>query len=782
MEVKDEKLFRNNQIKVNKKILFQNNEILSNELNIKIDKDENINTKKKKNLSTINKKRKIEKGKETKLIICKSEAKYPLTFRKNKSNSMKDLFINYSPYKTKSNLRFKTISQLYSKNTKGKKIINKKLIYNSGDCANNNLINKNYNKYNFITNKKNKKTVFPLEYISNMTFNNFKNFYKPIKSHFNDIENYYYDNTNLENDYNSYQNMTYVNKTSSRREEYYKNDTPEIKIDKIRKDEDSTKLGKIKNYKKKELLEIYKEKLVKIFVKFMNNFYIQYYKRVFIKLIKEFKIIEKDILVIKSNGKNSIIKIDKNENKKIYIKNKNKDNNNLSNINKNQIKTLSSERENSLKIYQKIKSKNFNKIKKRYSKENNKRIIKKNISNIYVPTKNRKINNYYNNILHSFSKIDIFNNVKIDKTSRINEINKNSLNHQKTNFDNTIYNRFYNIKKPISFNSINNINKKIYIKKINDKNKFIKDINNVEDKTLNYNQSTTKIKNNYNSEGKINDILEILENNININLNSSNDSNNYCLNDKPMSIIFLNNNMNMPENMLNTNYRKKIKNKNSFAIKNLMKTNTLDKRLFINFNFMNINNYIKKDYQFHMNDLFIIKNNSFNISYQKKNIIHSARIKFGILKLDRIINNNIFKNKLKFMKYLKIKKFFLFLLNIFKNKYFNKLKKNTKIKTNKKTVHFSFKNMNQTDKKIDNKINKNINFKFIAESGINSENNFIEPKKINSLQGKEKLKFLIKQINKTNNLKELNNQFENEKNRNKNKKCGDVSYYSKKVK
>ena len=295
-------------------------------------------------------------------------------------------------------------------------------------------------------------------------------------------------------------------------------------------------------------------------------------------------------------------------------------------------------------------------------------------------------------------------------------------------------------------------------------------------------KSISKTKNNFNSERKINNIFEMLESNINISLNTSND-NNYCLNDKPMNIILLNNNMNIIEDMINTNIRKNYNKEDSFDIKNLMKTNTLDKRLFINMNFMKINKDIKRNYQFYINNLNIFKNNSFSIVYNMKksfkNKTTNNRIISGIFKLEKIKINDIFKNKYLFMKFLKTNKFCRILLKIVKNKiknYINILKKNIKIKSksNMKSVKFSFKNINQYNKNINNKINKKSSFNFVVESMINSECNFINPKTINKLQGKEKLKFLIKQLN--NNSKDLNCQ--NDNFGDKNNKCIDLTYDS----
>ena len=72
-------------------------------------------------------------------------------------------------------------------------------------------------------------------------------------------------------------------------------------------------------------------------------------------------------------------------------------------------------------------------------------------------------------------------------------------------------------------------------------------------------------------------------------------------------------------------------------------------------------------------------------------------------------------------------------------------------------------------------------YNFIIESHRNVETDFINPKKIKNLKGKEKMKFLIKQIYKNNNsydkkYKIKNNSFENDKKNNPINLCKSGDY------
>ena len=278
MDVKNLKYIRNNQIKVKKRISRKNNmHIPLNEFN---NRYENINNNKKKYLSNKNTKKNIDEDNETKLIICKSETQYPLTFRQNKNNSMQDLGLNFSPLDTKFNLRINCFSSKHIKNKKDKKLINKKIIYDSGEYINNNIIKTNYNDYNYISNNKKKNRIFPLECIPNLTLNNFNNLYNPINKQINDSD--------FDNDYN-----IHFNKTLNRREDYNKDVYHVFKINKRKMNKKCKSKNDIikRDFTKKELLDIYKEKLIKIFVKFMKHFFIQYniIKDYLLKLLKKQK-------------------------------------------------------------------------------------------------------------------------------------------------------------------------------------------------------------------------------------------------------------------------------------------------------------------------------------------------------------------------------------------------------------------------------------------------------------------------------------------------------------
>jgi hypothetical protein len=117
--------------------------------------------------------------------------------------------------------------------------------------------------------------------------------------------------------------------------------------------------------------------------------------------------------------------------------------------------------------------------------------------------------------------------------------------------------------------------------------------------------------------------------------NISNDINNYCLDDKPMNMIYLkNSNMDIEdENLItpggNNNLNKKEKsNKNiiykrnindSFEIKNLIQMKSEDKRLFLNFNYCNFSYNIRNNKR---NKAYFVfsKINSLYIPYTNKKI------------------------------------------------------------------------------------------------------------------------------------------------------------------
>ena len=105
-----------------------------------------------------------------------------------------------------------------------------------------------------------------------------------------------------------------------------------------------------------------------------------------------------------------------------------------------------------------------------------------------------------------------------------------------------------------------------------------------------------------------------------------------------------------------------------------------------------------------------------------------------------------------------LKKYF----KIYKKSKYHKLNKPIKSTKRKRKLHFSFKeiitydNFSSPDNyscNLDNIKKTKNNFKFMVAPNGKSESNFINPKKINELQGKEKLKFLIKQTYKNNNRK-----------------------------
>jgi hypothetical protein len=270
--------------------------------------------------------------------------------------------------------------------------------------------------------------------------------------------------------------------------------------------------------------------------------------------------------------------------------------------------------------------------------------------------------------------------------------------------------------------------------------------------------------------------------------NISNDINNYCLDDKPMNMIYLkNSNMDIEdENLItpggNNNLNKKEKsNKNiiykrnindSFEIKNLIQIKSEDKRLFINFNYCyfcyNIRNSERNKTYFvfsKINSLYIPSTNknfenvasnmNHNYSFKDSNetintnlnrYVKKRKLKSGVLKLDNIINNKIFENKCIFFSGLKINKLYCIFTKIIYNlnkakikKYFEMYKKNIfieqKSSDDKNLSQKPFKNIT-----IDCKIHNNfVNFDEIKNKNDNLNSEFNQKiKKLNKLKGKFK--------------------------------------------
>ena len=499
--------------------------------------------------------------------------------------------------------------------------------------------------------------------------------------------------------------------------------------------------------------------------------------------------------------------------KKLYIKN----NTNIDNIdNIENIENELSKKRSAKNLYIKAKNRNnnynflprqkdsiFNELKINKSSKN----FETNNSNIYQNQNiNTQINNFYNTNNSNFyiNKINSFSSVMtIDKQKPKIFISKNNqkniespknldMNEQNINIKCAI---FKNKKK---YNNV--IYKKILSNEKNDENKipkndkvnvFMKRMERVYNKNkvnknyvnnINQTYSVKRLSNNNDlSKNQFSTIGNYLNDNNDNNYNNSpeisNDLNNYNLEDidKPMNMIHMKNNMYIDNDQDNENeYEEENSLNEDIDIKNLIQMITNDKRLYLNFNYVQINKYktdtykLKKNFLFmyKINNLFIPgikknniqednidlsnvsikKNNSYNDTPEKinKNLnkyIKRRKLKSGLLKLDNIINNKIYEYKSIFFDFLKKINFIYIIDNIIQKHVINLLKEYFDI----------FKNNLKKEKY--NKINnKNI---ILDKKNINY---IIEDKKIgdiNHLQNKEKLKFLVKQIN-TNGERNMN--------------------------
>ena len=780
-----------------------------------------------------------EKGK--KLYIYKSETQYPLRKKKesigeNDNKSMK--IINYNIDKKTMNLKQFNIANKYNSNEKTG-FNNKKYLLNDND---NNILIQNNDNNNIKEN------------YSNLTFNKLRhNFYKPLNKKMNNKNINSKSFTNHENNTNDSANQENINLISNK----FNNN----KYENIIHNKENNNFNKTSNIdlKERKLINIYKNKLVQIFVKLMSNFYINYLKNIYNYLINQLRKNEYNNINNKKYKSKKIKEINK------IVENKfNDDKPNFYYIKKNNInfpednnkyilaKSLSSNKNySSIAKYKKeIQNRNIeykNDIGNEYIANNTNNtndtgiLTKINSSkNIYIPAKNRNMN--YNCL--SRQKESIFNELKINKSTRLLEMNSNiyqnqNINTQINNFYNTNNSNFY-INKINSFNSLMTIEKqkpKIFLTKNNEQNinsqneenyettknpknnikcaifKNKKKLNDViykkilsKEKYKAINEQDTKInlfmkrmervynknKPNINEFDNVNQnqtysIKEINtnndmknnqfstygnytvndknENNIN-NIDISNDLNNYNLEDidKPLNMIQIKN-----EN------EEESQNNEDQEIKNIIQMITSDKRLFLNFNYKSINNnynrkaynrrrrflfkskeisiYIKGKNKYNEEDQNNISNISNNISIKEtpekigKNLnkfMRKRKIKSGILKLDNFMNDKIYEYKRIFFDYLKGIKFKFIINQILANrsidilkKYFDIFKNNSKKKENENKINYKSKILNK----------KNIN--------IMIDDNNMED--INLLQNKEKLKFLVKQINKNNDYEKGNN-------------------------
>lgn len=814
-----------------------------------------------------NQKRINEEENGSKLLIYKSETQYPLTYRTNdrhleQYDNMKN--IKYNPYNKTQNLKYISVSPRYFDEI----IKSQKLI-----CDNRNNFDDSmkYIYRNQIYNDRKENYNFPYDLLPNMTFNNYNKLYQ---GNINPNTYYYY----YDNNHNIYFNdinfgkdkINFITEDISNISKTDRGYTKKDYIKMLKKPNISNinyKKEKIinNNNKDKQLINVYKRKLIKIFVLFMKNFLLKYSKKIYTELICKLRRIKKsDIIKIKNNQKNNYnkyknLKVDKFH---LYLNHNNYEINN--NDKQNKSKTLTSHKKNSsVSVYKKInkKIKLNNQLTNNYNKEKEE-TMKKSLSNLYVPSKTRIINRKYNNNLGPKSKISIFNGIKIDKNSIFNEIysNNKDLNSHINNFYNTNCNNFYT-KKNNSYNkkNIKNQNPKLTLwkikteKKNNIGNKIDEPINNLQTRPQFYNKILNKEKKNIKNDNKNNmniyikkneninhkninkklirytnsfksknlfnstnfddkkkcNIIKKIDNNINNSVNLS-DLNNYCLDDKPMNIIFLKNNnlfhednsfskedgKNM-DNVINDNFAFK---QSEDSVQNLIHIKTEDKRLIINCKYLRLNQYKNNNKKKNHKNLIVSKNNSFNIicknTYNnkiiknKKNInnqeslktskaysnkyIKIIKIKKYILKIFYLLNNKIKEKKTQFFEKLKHIVLFYKIYNIISPLIKKQLKNHYKIfkinvyKNKIKNIKYneSFKQIipiNNENKKRNNIFIKKQNINLIIDSN-NVESDFINPQKIKSLKGKEKLKFLIKQIYKNNNSYDQNcrnNSYEN---------------------
>lgn len=288
----------------------------------------------------------------------------------------------------------------------------------------------------------------------------------------------------------------------------------------------------------------------------------------------------------------------------------------------------------------------------------------------------------------------------------------------------------------------------------------------------------------------------------------SNDVNNYCLEDidKPTNIMYSKTNIINLDNDDENFYNEEISEESEVETKNFMQIITNDKRLFLNFNYISLNNNNSnnsKRRKIENNNLSISEIDSFCFIYQRKNnniiidnnncendienysfkedsntlrknlndFSRKRKLKSCLLKLENIINNKIYEYKSIFFGLLKQLKFVFIINKITENrsidilkKYFDRFKNNTQFK------------INDSFSEIDDEMN---NKKFLDKQNIN---NIIDDNKNSDIiQNKEKLKSLIKQINKNsrnkfqNNFKDFNNNLLSEEERNDDKNSGNIN-------
>ena len=482
----------------------------------------------------------------------------------------------------------------------------------------------------------------------------------------------------------------------------------------------------ILNKKEINILDIYKSKLITIFVKLMNDFFIKQIKRIFnffVYKIKDnfyFSYINKTYNWRINNNDNNFIK-DKiyDYNNKINYKNiigynltktmfpsndyqsltmyhiKNKKNENKNNLyipanNRYKENLISNKEEYYPNYHSNDKYNIFNDMK--IEKNPNNIINNDNIYENQNQNINTQINNYYNtkNTNYYFNKINPFTSLIIEKQrpryyfpkknikyTSPKKINNLSLNKKKKNYENLNSNLKTNIKNDLintEYRTKNLIYRRIVSKENKNKinNEQYETFMNQTEKILDKKKTFFNYKNIINKDNINNYYTTINQNKRENNMEDiSNDLNNYCLEDidKPMNMIYSINDFEEEGNNDRNNIENFNRNKNN------------DKKLFMNFNYI-IFNPKKKGKEFIYKNRKIIKKNYLSITkadsifllskYELENKIKNDLI---IAKLKNLMNNVIYIYKLEFFKVIKIIKFKSIILKIIENRKVHILKK-----------------------------------------------------------------------------------------------------------
>ena len=443
---------------------------------------------------------------------------------------------------------------------------------------------------------------------------------------------------------------------------------------------------------------------------------------------------------------------------------------------------------------------------------------------------NTNNNNFYINRINSFHSIislekqrphhitsknfqsessnDISFNNKIDKEEESKKAIKCSIFKNKSKFQNILYKKIFPNEKLQKSEKKRNDKVNVFMKRM--ERLCNKDKEKDKDKN-NQNQTYSKrriikdgSKSNYNYYySNFNYTLE--NNEVN---ELSNDVNNYCLEDidKPTNMMYSKTNIINFDNDDGNFYNEENSEEQEIEIKNLMQIITNDKRLFLNFNYISLNNNNRNNSKrskninnilsiSEINSLcFICQRNNDNIIFDNNNdendidnysfkedsntlrknlnkFSRKRKLKSGLLKLENIINNKIYEYKLIFFGLLKQLKFIFIINKIIENrsidilkKYFDRFKNNLQLE------------MNDSFSEINNEMNTK---KLLDKQNINHI--IDDNKNTDIIQNKEKLKSLIKHINKNsrnkfqNNLKDFKDNILSEEERNDDNNSGNIN-------